>query len=81
MGLFIDLKKAFDTVDNEYCFTKLHFYDMCGVLGKYVRSYLSNCSQFVLLGVTVSHKNIINVPQGLGLGPILIQNRFIECFR
>ena len=31
VGLFIDPKKAFDTVDHDILYTKLHFYGLRGV--------------------------------------------------
>ena len=47
IGVFIDLKKAFDTVDHDILCKKLHFYGVRGVLRKWIQSYLENRKQFV----------------------------------
>jgi len=45
--LFIDLKKAFDTVDHDILCEKLHFYGLRGVAQEWNQSYLENRKQFV----------------------------------
>ena len=47
IGVFIDLKKAFDTVDHEIIFKKVNFYDVRGVGNDWIKSYLTNRKQFV----------------------------------
>ena len=47
IGVFIDLKKAFDTVDHEIRFKKLNFYGVRGVGNDWIKSYLTNTKQFV----------------------------------
>ena len=47
MGIFIDLMKAFDTVDHEILVEKLEFYGLRGTSGCFFRSYLSNISHYV----------------------------------
>ena len=47
IGVFIDLKKAFDTVDHDVLATKFYFYSVRGIAHKWIVSYLENRSQFV----------------------------------
>ena len=72
-GVFIDLQKAFDTVDLDILLKKLQFYGFRGLTNDWFSSYLLGRKQFVSLsGETSSYKNIRHgVPQGSVLGPIL----------
>ena len=45
--VFVDLQKAFDTVDHQILLAKLSHYGICGVPNDWFKSYLSNCSQYV----------------------------------
>ena len=73
IGVFIDLKKAFDTVNHALLIDKLEFYGVRGPAKVWLKSYLHNRKQFVqiddckstLLNVTCG------VPQGSILGPKL----------
>ena len=73
IGVFIDLQKAFDTVDHEILLSKLEYYGIRGVPNKWFRSYLENRRQFVSINgfnsnvATMQH----GVPQGSVLGPLL----------
>lgn len=72
-GVFIDLQKAFDTVDHSILLEKLRHYGIRGTANKWFKSYLSNRKQFVFIsGVKSEIKEIKHgVPQGSVLGPLL----------
>jgi hypothetical protein len=73
LGIFIDLSKAFDTLDHNILLNKLVHYGIRGVANDWFRSYLSDRLQFVSIGSASSNKRIIKcgVPQGSILGPLL----------
>ena len=73
IGVFIDLKKAFDTVDHELLIDKFRYYGIRGIASNFLKSYLSNRTQFVKYKDTVSSKQevLCGVPQGSILGPLL----------
>ena len=72
-GLYLDLKKAFDTVDHEILLCKLEKYGFGDASLEIMKSYLSNRLQCVdYKGVMSSLKHVkIGVPQGSILGPLL----------
>ena len=72
-GIFIDLQKAFDTVDHDILVSKLEYYGARGVAKQWFSSYLHNRRQFVTInGFESSLKTIrFGVPQGSVLGPLL----------
>lgn len=73
MGIFIDLQKAFDTIDHRIVMNKLEKYGFRGIIKNWIQSYLGERQQFVQMDQYKSEqKNIIcGVPQGSILGPIL----------
>ena len=73
LGIFLDLSKAFDTLDHNIMIKKLKFYGVSDGPGKLLESYLSNRKQFVVFDDTNSQVLDLKtgVPQGSILGPLL----------
>ena len=73
IGVFIDLSKAFDTVNHEILLAKLQHYGTRGTPLKWFESYLSGREQFVNFnGYSSSYKLVkCGVPQVSVLGPLL----------
>ena len=73
-GVFIDLQKAFDTVNHQILCDKLAYYGFRGKSLNLIKSFLNNRKQFVSMnGFGSSKLNITcGVPQGSTLGPLLL---------
>jgi hypothetical protein len=73
IGVFLDLKKAFDTVQHDILLSKLPKFGITGNILEWFKSYLSGRKQCVDINGTLSDlKDILmSVLQGSSLGPIL----------
>lgn len=73
IGIFLDLKKAFDTVNHQILIDKLNFYGIRGIPLAWFTSYLDNRERYVMVNGHVSSNNTVvcGVPQGSVLGPSL----------
>ena len=72
INLFIDLRKAFDTVSHPILIKKLYAYGIRGNVLELCTSYLKNRTQFVVYDGVKSYTKSIDcaVPQGSILGPL-----------
>ena len=72
-GIFVDLQKAFNTVDHDILLSKLEHYGICGLANEWFKSYLSSKKQYVSINGYDSNLADVKfgVPQGLVFGPPL----------
>ena len=71
--IFLDIKKAFDTVDHDILIDKLKFYGVDGTVILWFKNYLEGRKQCTkLYGIKSTYLDILcGVPQGSVLGPLL----------
>ena len=84
ISVFLDLKKAFDTVDHGILLSKLTKYGVVGTPLRWFTSYLTNRKQYCQVNGHKSSLKTVHcgIPQGSCLGPllfILYVNDFEQC--
>ena len=73
VGVFLDMSKAFDTINHDILLDKLSYLGISGISKDLLASYLSNRQQYVRFDNQNSEIAQITtgVPQGSILGPLL----------
>lgn len=73
VGIFLDLSKAFDTLNHQILTSKLNNYGIRGTANAWIQNYLTDRKQYVAFNQYCSSTSSINcgVPQGSILGPLL----------
>ena len=84
ISLFLDLRKAFETINHKILFEKLAKYGIRGPAFKLLKSFVSQRRQYVLVNEAKSHTREVTcgIPQGSILGPLIFDiyiNDFINC--
>ncbi len=82
LKIFLDLSKAFDTLDHKILLKKLTYYGINGVAYNHMESYLTNRKQYVDMDDVKSEMLMVitRVPQGSILGPLLFSYMLMILF-
>ena len=73
-GVFIDCKKAFDTVNHTIMLDKLYHYGIRGIVHEWFSSYLGNRTQTTHIDndhISLKKNSPTGIPQGSVLGPLV----------
>ena len=72
-SIFLDLAKAYDTIDHRILIAKLEKYGIRDVPLQLIESFLTNRQQYTTIKSTKSATNkvLCGIPQGSTLGPLL----------
>ena len=86
LTIFLDLRKAFDTVDHKIMVEKLRRYGIRNTAGNWFQSYLDHRKQFCSVNGQRSKTSEVTcgIPQGSCLGPLLFiiyLNDFEKCLK
>ena len=73
-GIFLDLSKAFDTVNHNILLSKLYAYGIRGIRYGWFENYLYQRTQYVNIDDSKSNMETIvcGIPQGSTSGPLLL---------
>ena len=76
LSVFIDLAKAFDTVNNKILLRKMEIYDIGGITLKWFENYLANRKQYIQISNT-KNTDLKDVVCGVPQGSILVSLLFL----